>query len=198
MLHTLGNHIAMALKSIQKHRIPRLHTRKQPTSKNAGLKASRTNVLPLATILKLVKNAKTRGQRVVTTNGSFDILHTGHVSNLNFAKKQGDILIVGINSDSSVRRNKGPGRPLTPARERAEIIASLKPVDAVFMYEELTPVKWIKILKPHIHVKGADRTMAEIVEKEAVESVGGKVVRAPYLKNKSTTGIIAKIRRGRL
>ena len=134
---------------------------------------------------------------MVTTNGSFDILHTGHVSNLIFAKKQGDVLIVGVNSDSSVRRNKGVGRPFTPARERAEIIASLKPVDAVFIYEELTPVKWIKILKPHVHVKGADRTMAEIVEKEAVESVGGKVVRAPYLKNKSTTGIIAKIRLGR-
>src|SRR3989344_3920396 len=107
---------------------------------------------------------------------------------------QGDLLIVGINSDGSVRRNKGPGRPLTPARERAEIVAALRSVDAVFMYDELTPIAWIKLLKPHIHVKGADRTMDQIVEKEAVESAGGKVVRAPYLKNKSTTGIIAKIR----
>ena len=188
----------MTLKRPKKNRISKHHTgrsvQRQSTPKSLRLEG----VLSFANVQRLVQKAKTAGRRVVTTNGSFDILHTGHVSNLAFARGQGDLLIVGINSDGSVRRNKGPGRPLTPARERAEIVAALRSVDAVFMYDELTPIAWIKLLKPHIHVKGADRTMDQIVEKEAVESAGGKVVRAPYLKNKSTTGIIAKIRLGRL
>lgn len=168
---------------------------KHPTPKNSRLKAVPAGVLSFATIRRFVTEAKTAGRRVVTTNGSFDILHIGHVRNLAFAKRQGDALIVGVNSDASVRSYKGFGRPITPALERAEIVAALKYVDAVFIFNDATPVKWLKILRPHVHVKGADRTMDQIPEQTVVESGGGVVVRAPYLKNKSTTGIIKKIRR---
>ncbi len=202
VLHTLCNHIDMAHKSTQKNRIFTLHTgrsiRTQPTPKKPRMKASQAEVVSFSKVRQIVKNAKAAGLRVVTTCGSFDILHTGHVRYLAFSRRQGDILIVGINSDSSVRRNKGAGRPLTRAHERAGLVAALRSVDAVFIYSGLEPMRWLKILKPHVHVKGADRTMAQIVERAAVESVGGKVVRAPYLKNRSTTSIITKIRLGRL
>lgn len=189
----------MTLERRKKNRIFIPHTsrrvRKQPTAKNAGLEDASALVLPFTSVQQLVKKAKAEGKRIVTSNGTFDILHIGHVRNLAHAKTYGDMLVVGINSDSSARRNKGLGRPINADLERAEIIAALESVDAVFIYDDLTPIRWLKVLRPHVHVKGADRSKRQIVEREVVESFGGKIVRIPYLKNRSTTGVIAKILR---
>ena len=146
-------------------------------------------------VQKLVRAARKRGQTVVTTNGCFDILHIGHIRYLSEAKRHGDILIVGVNSDASVRRNKGPKRPVVTQKERAEVIASLKPVDAAFIFNDETPNKWLSILKPDVHVKGADRKLTEIVEKDTVIKNGGRVVRARYIDGRSTTNLIKKIAR---
>lgn len=158
------------------------------------MKASPGNVRPLGEVARMVKNAKAAGKKVVTTNGCFDILHIGHVRYLDRARKLGDMLVVGVNSDSSVRALKGAGRPIQPARERAEVVAALRSVDAVFIFSETTPVKWLTILKPHIHVKGGDRTMREIVEKEVVEKSGGTIVIVPLTKGRSSSRLIKKIR----
>ena len=131
---------------------------------------------------------------IVFTNGCFDILHAGHVSYLEEAKSLGDILIVGLNSDDSVRRIKGDKRPIIPQEERAYILSRLKPVDYVVIFEEDTPENLIKRIRPHILVKGGDWTPDKIVGKEFVESYGGKVVTIPFSFNTSTTAIIERIR----
>lgn len=143
----------------------------------------------------LVKRAKRQGKKVVTTNGCFDILHVGHIRSLAAAKALGDVLVVGVNSDASVRALKGKGRPIVPARERAEIVASLAPVDAAFIFHGKDPRTWLAALKPHIHVKGNDRNMAEIIEKDVVRAGGGRIVLSPIHKGRSTTALIKKIRR---
>ena len=158
------------------------------------MKGEQKKIYSIGQIKKMVARAKKAGQTVVTTNGCFDILHIGHVRYLNYAREHGDMLIVGVNSDSSVRSNKGAARPIVPERERAEVVAALRSVDAVFIFSDKTPEKWLRVLKPHIHVKGADRTLSEILEKKVVESGGGKIVRAPYQKSHSTTHLISKIR----
>ncbi len=133
------------------------------------------------------------GKKVVFTNGCFDLLHIGHVRYLQEARELGDALVVGVNSDASVRRLKGPGRPLTPARERAEILAGLACVDFVTIFGAATPLQLIRALGPDILVKGGDWPVAAIVGREAVESRGGKVVAIPFVKNRSTTALIRKI-----
>jgi len=142
--------------------------------------------------------ARKRGKKIVTTNGCFDILHVGHVRNLAAAKKLGDVLIVGINSDASVRRNKGPSRPLVPARERAEILAALSVVDYVFIFGEETPFSWIKKLRPHFHVKGGGEDVKNhpdfAEQKHVVEQSGGRLVLVPHVKGKSTSILVHKIR----
>ena len=143
---------------------------------------------------RMVINAKAAGRKIVTTNGCFDILHVGHVRYLEGARRLGDMLVVGVNSDASVRKIKGAGRPIVPEKDRAEVVASLKSVDAVFIFNGATPTRWLKILKPYIHVKGADRTIDQIVERRAVEQGGGTVILAPCVKNISTTNIIERIR----
>jgi rfaE bifunctional protein nucleotidyltransferase chain/domain len=150
--------------------------------------------MSFAAIRQLVKKARQRGLTVVTTNGCFDILHTGHARYLEWAKRQGDVLIVGVNSDASVRKLKGAGRPINPQTERAEIVAALRPVDAVFIFDSETPEQWLAALKPDIHVKGADRSMQEIIEKETVEKNGGIIKRAPYHKGRSTSALVKKVR----
>ncbi|MBI4093543.1 adenylyltransferase/cytidyltransferase family protein [Candidatus Kaiserbacteria bacterium] len=137
---------------------------------------------------------RSHGRTIVTTNGCFDLLHVGHLRYLEWAKRQGDILIVGINSDASVRGNKGPSRPINPARERAEIVAALRAVDATFIFNESTPTRWLAKVKPDVHVKGADRSMREIVERHVVKRGGGKVTLAPYVKDRSTTNIIRRVK----
>jgi len=141
-----------------------------------------------------VQRAKKRGLTIVTSNGCFDILHIGHLRNLEYAKRHGDILIVGINSDNSVKRIKGPQRPIVPSEERAAMLAALKPVDAVFIYNEDTPEKWLAKLAPNVHVKGADRREREIPEKKIVLEGGGRLVLAPITKSRSTSALISRIR----
>ncbi len=150
-----------------------------------------------ADVAAFVKKEKRAGKRIVTTNGCFDIVHVGHVRSLEAAKALGDVLIVGINSDASVRALKGKERPIIPERERAEVIAALRAVDAAFIFKTKTPKPWLSVLQPHIHVKGGDRRLDQIIEKDVVEAGGGKITLFPVQKGRSTTKIIEKIRRSK-
>src|ERR687888_1122654 len=129
--------------------------------------------------LALVDRSRAAGQRMVFTNGVFDLLHAGHVRFLQHARSLGDLLIVGLNSDRSVRANKGPGRPIMPEHERAEILAALTPVDAVVTFDEETPYDLIRALQPDVLVKGADWAENAIVGRDIIEQRGGRVVRVP-------------------
>ena len=132
--------------------------------------------------------------RVVFTNGCFDLLHPGHIQSLEQARALGDALIVGINSDASVRELKGAGRPVLPELERAEILAALDCVDAVVIFDGLTPREIISTLLPNILVKGGDWPGKQIVGREEVEAAGGRVVSTPVVPGYSTTAILAKMR----
>ena len=143
----------------------------------------------------LVAKAKSDGKRVVFTNGCFDLLHRGHVHLLREAKKLGDLLIVALNSDSSVKKIKGPNRPILSRAERAELIAALEMVDYVTAFDEPDPYKVIKELKPDVLVKGGDWAGEKIVGREIVEGCGGKVAVIPYLEGYSTTQIIERMRK---
>ena len=136
-----------------------------------------------------------RGKQIVFTNGVFDLLHPGHVRYLQAARNEGDALIVGVNSDRSVRVNKGPSRPIVPQHERAELLAALACVDAVVIFDEDTPAEIIKRLHPDVLVKGADWAADQIVGRDTVEARSGKVVRIPIEKGWSTTAILERIRR---
>ena len=135
------------------------------------------------------------GKTVVFTNGVFDLLHPGHVRYLQQARRLGDALIVGVNSDRSVRANKGAGRPVNPEAERAEILAALACVDAVVVFDSETPHDIIAALQPDILVKGADWAEDAIVGRDIVERRGGRVVRVPVETGHSTTAIIDRIRK---
>ena len=139
---------------------------------------------------------KRNGRRVVFTNGCFDLLHPGHIGSLEQARSLGDVLIVGLNSDTSVRQLKGPGRPVLPERERAEILASLECVDAVVIFDDLTPRELIARLLPDVLVKGGDWSGDQIVGREEVEAAGGRVVSIPVVPGHSTSEILRKIREG--
>ncbi len=133
-------------------------------------------------------------RRVVFTNGCFDLLHPGHIRSLERARSLGDLLVVGINSDHSVRQLKGTERPLIHERERAEILAALAAVDFVVVFDELTPRELIAALLPDVLVKGADWGASEVVGREEVEAAGGKVVSVPIEPGYSTTRILEKVR----
>lgn len=135
-----------------------------------------------------------QGLKLVTTNGCFDILHVGHVRSLKQARSLGDVLIVGLNSDSSVRRLKGGNRPIVPQDERAELLSSLLCVDAVTLFDEDTPVEFLKVVRPHVHAKGSDYDLSRLAETPVVESFGGKVELLEIVPQKSTTNIVEKIR----
>ncbi len=134
-------------------------------------------------------------RRVVFTNGCFDILHRGHVEYLTKARALGDILIVGLNSDASVRRLKGEKRPITSEEDRAVILAALKPVDYVCVFEEDTPFELIRAIIPDVLVKGGDWPLDAVVGKDIVEAAGGTVESIAFIPDRSTTGIIEKIKR---
>jgi D-beta-D-heptose 7-phosphate kinase / D-beta-D-heptose 1-phosphate adenosyltransferase len=134
------------------------------------------------------------GMKVVFTNGCFDILHRGHISYLNKAKEYGDILVVGLNSDNSVRKLKGPDRPINTVDDRGQILSALSCVDHIIPFDEDTPVELIKVVEPDIFVKGGDYTRETLPEAPLVEEQGGRVVILPYVSDRSTTGIIEKIR----
>ena len=142
-------------------------------------------------------DVRKRRKTVVFTNGVFDLLHPGHVRYLQRARSFGDALIVGVNSDRSVRANRGSGRPITPEAERAEILAALECVDAVVVFDEGTPHAIIEALQPDVLAKGADWAEGSIVGRDIVEARGGKVVRVPVEPGYSTTGIIEKIKGSR-
>lgn len=134
------------------------------------------------------------GGRVVFTNGVFDLLHPGHIRYLNDARALGDALIVGVNSDRSVRANKGPARPITPEAERAEVLASLRSVDAVTVFDEETPLALITAVQPDVLVKGADWGTDNIVGRDVVEARGGAVVRVRLAEGFSSTRLIDQVR----
>jgi D-beta-D-heptose 7-phosphate kinase/D-beta-D-heptose 1-phosphate adenosyltransferase len=140
---------------------------------------------------------RARGRRVVFTNGVFDLLHPGHVRYLQQARALGDVLIVGLNSDESVRRNKGADRPITPEHERAEVLAALACVDAVVVFPEDTPADIIGRILPDVLVKGADWPADQIVGRDTVEARGGRVVLVPVEQGYSTTAIVERIRKAR-
>jgi D-beta-D-heptose 7-phosphate kinase/D-beta-D-heptose 1-phosphate adenosyltransferase len=144
----------------------------------------------------LIAERRTRGQTIVFTNGVFDLLHPGHVKYLEIARSLGDLLIVGLNGDASVRRNKGPERPITPEAERAEILAALNAVDGVVIFDEDTPAEIVEALQPDVLVKGADWAADQIVGRETVEARNGRVVRIPVEHGHSTTAIVERIRAG--
>ncbi len=137
---------------------------------------------------------KNEGKKIVFTNGCFDILHRGHVEYLNSARKYGDLLIIGVNTDSSVKLLKGDDRPLVEEQDRAYILSQLISVDAVVLFEEETPLDLINEVKPDVLVKGGDYTVDEVVGRDVVESNGGKVIIIPLIPDRSTTNIIDKVR----
>lgn len=152
------------------------------------------SILTLEQAILRFGRGKRNGRRVVFTNGCFDLLHPGHVQTLQQARSLGDALVVGINSDASVRQLKGDGRPLIPERERAEILAAMECVDAVVIFDELTPQRIIALLLPDVLVKGGDWPGDQIVGREEVEAAGGRVVSASVVPGYSTTEILKKIR----
>jgi rfaE bifunctional protein nucleotidyltransferase chain/domain len=153
------------------------------------------NFLDKSEIKKICLRLKGEGKKIVFTNGCFDILHAGHIDYLTKAKALGDILIVGVNSDKSVREIKGGNRPIVPEQERALIISNLKPVDYVTLFDEPTPKELIEFLIPDILVKGADWDMDKIVGKDIVEANGGKVLTIIFVNDQSTSKIIQTILR---
>lgn len=150
-----------------------------------------------AEAVSFVQRTRADGKTIVFTNGVFDLLHPGHVRYLQQARALGDVLIVGVNSDRSVRSIKGPGRPLTPEAERAEVLAALACVEAAVVFDEDTPHEIITAIQPDILVKGADWAENAIVGRDVVEARGGRVVRIPVEPGYSTTAIVQKIRNGR-
>ncbi len=140
-----------------------------------------------------VDRLKREGKKVIFTNGCFDILHAGHTQYLREAKKLGDVLILALNSDSSVRSIKGEKRPVVPETERAEVVASLASVDYVTIFDELTPLALIEFLQPDVIVKGGDWAEKDIVGAEAVRKWGGRVAIMPEIEGASTTNVIEKV-----
>src|SRR6266566_3199662 len=147
-------------------------------------------ILPLDRAVEAVAELKRQGKRVVFTNGCFDLLHPGHTRYLAEARKLGDALLVAVNSDRSVRALKGPGRPVLPQQERAEILAALASVDYVTIFDDPTPRSLIMRMLPQVLVKGADWGPSEIVGREEVEAAGGRVVSIPLVPGFSTSALI--------
>ena len=155
-----------------------------------------STILTLEEAILRFRREKRNGRRVVFTNGCFDLLHPGHIRSLELARELGDALIVGLNSDASVRQLKGEGRPVIPERERAEILSALESVDAVVIFDDLTPREIISRLLPDVLVKGGDWPGDQIVGREEVEAAGGRVVSVPVVPGYSTSAMLKKIRDG--
>ncbi len=146
-------------------------------------------------LIKEVEHLRKKGKKIVFTNGCFDILHAGHIQYLKKAKSLGNILIVGLNNDNSVRKIKGAGRPIVREKDRAKILAALEMIDFVVIFNEETPENLIKIIKPDILVKGADWKIKDIKGKNFVSSYGGQIKRISFKKGYSTSKIISLIKR---
>jgi D-glycero-beta-D-manno-heptose 1-phosphate adenylyltransferase len=154
----------------------------------------RHKIFSLKEIVFQINRWKLISKTISFTNGCFDILHSGHIASLSEAAREADFLIVGVNSDASANRLKGPGRPVMDEQSRALMLASLVMVDAIVIFEEDTPLALIELLQPDVLVKGGDYTIEQIVGAKEVIAAGGRVVINPILPGFSTTGIIGKIR----
>ena len=152
-----------------------------------------SRILSREEMLTRVAEARSSGAQIVLANGCFDVLHVGHVRYLEGARELGDVLVVGINSDEQVARLKGPGRPILPAIERAEIVASLEPVTYVTIFDEPTVEQLLLALKPDVHAKGTDYTEETVPERAVVRSYGGRVAIVGDPKDHSTSAILARI-----
>ncbi len=150
---------------------------------------------PLAGLAAERKAWRAEGRRVAFTNGCFDLLHPGHLALLEAARAEGDLLVVALNSDASVRTLKGAGRPVTPEGERAEALLALEAVDRVVIYDEPTPLEVIRALEPDVLVKGADWAPDAIVGRKEVEAAGGRVVQVELVSGLSTSAIVERVRR---
>lgn len=168
-----------------------------PKSSKIRYSDPRTKIISARKITRLAAQLKSRGSTVVFTNGSFDVLHVGHVRYLNEARNLGDVLVVGLNSDRSVKSYKGPGRPLNPQAERAEVLSSLGSVDFVVIFNDPTPLKLIKAIRPSYLVKGSDWKKNQIAGAQEVESWGGKVRRIRLVPDRSTTRVLSLLARKR-
>ncbi|HEY8278640.1 MAG TPA: D-glycero-beta-D-manno-heptose 1-phosphate adenylyltransferase [Bdellovibrionota bacterium] len=160
-------------------------------------RTSSKKVLAPASASRWARAFQKKGKRVVFTNGCFDLLHSGHVTYLEQARRLGDALVVALNGDASVRRLKGKGRPLVTLKDRARVMAALECVDAVTWFHETTPVKLVARLKPKIYVKGGDWDVRKIPEYEVVAGYGGKALALNFVRGRSTTRLIQKARKGR-
>jgi rfaE bifunctional protein nucleotidyltransferase chain/domain len=155
-----------------------------------------SKIKTLGSLAKIIRGLKKKGRRIVFTNGCFDILHFGHIKYLQDAKAKGDILVVGLNSDSSVRRLKGTDRPIVEQKHRAAVLAALGSVDFVVIFSEDTPELVIRTLLPDVLVKGGDWKIQDIIGSEVVMRNGGKVFSIKFVKGLSTTSLIKKIAHG--
>lgn len=155
-------------------------------------RAAAKKILSPAAAARWCRSLQKKGKRVVFTNGAFDLLHAGHVAYLEEARKLGDALVVALNGDGSVRKLKGPGRPLNTLKDRARVMAALESVDAVTWFHEQTPVKLVGRLKPLVYVKGGDYDITSIPEYPVVASYGGKALALSFVKGRSTTRLIKK------
>jgi rfaE bifunctional protein nucleotidyltransferase chain/domain len=144
-------------------------------------------------LASILQQTRASGDVVVTTNGCFDVLHLGHLRYLQASRQLGDLLVVAVNSDNSVRQLKGENRPLVPEEERAEMLAGLECVDYVVIFPELTPIDLLAELKPNIHVKGGDYKLEQLIERDIVEANGGEVIVGLNVPGKSTTNLIQVI-----
>jgi D-beta-D-heptose 7-phosphate kinase/D-beta-D-heptose 1-phosphate adenosyltransferase len=151
-------------------------------------------VRPIESLLNELDWHKKQQEKIVFTNGCFDVVHRGHIEFLNFCKQQGDVLVVGLNSDSSVKTIKGQDRPINNQHDRASVLAAMEPVDYITVFEESEPLNLIQRVKPDILVKGQDWQEKGVVGRDFVESYGGKVVLAPLVEGKSSTSVIEKIK----
>ncbi len=154
-----------------------------------------SKVLPREQFLEAARRARTAGKTIVFANGAFDLLHVGHVRYLQGARREGGWLAVGINSDRSVERAKGPSRPILPAAERAEIVAALAAVDAVCIFEEDSPAALIAAMQPHVHAKGTDYSTDTVPEGDVVAAYGGRTAIVGDAKDHATTDLVARIKR---
>ena len=156
---------------------------------------TREKILPRAELLARAAAQRSAGLRIVFANGAFDLLHAGHVRYLEAARREGDWLAVGVNSDGSVARAKGAGRPIVPAVERAEIVAALACVDAVVVFDEDSPKTLLEELRPDVHAKGTDYTAESVPERDAVAACGGRTVIVGDPKDHATSDLIERIRK---
>lgn len=157
----------------------------------------RDKILPLDALPAWRAELRVQGKKLVATNGCFDILHAGHVTYLEAARQQGDALLVGLNSDGSVRQLKGEGRPVNEETDRAAVLAALQAVDAVCIFPELRATRFLALAQPDIYVKGGDFTLDQLPqeEREVVEKSGGKIITVGFVPGKSTTALLERIAR---